>query len=165
MPEAGNEYERHQIESLLQSKQIATARGVGLLLSPVDDRGYTIQTAAVFPAMQANGINLQQIVRVFGSESFLDQVYDSVQSAEIIVADVSDANADLMYVLGLCHGLRRCPILIATQTTELPFNLDALRCVRFEMSADGIFRLREQLERAIRVHLSASRPKDPPAVR
>jgi hypothetical protein len=159
MSDAGNEYERHQIESLLQSRAAAISRGVGLFLAPVSDLFYDIHVGAVLPAMQSSGLNKTEMIRVFGSESFLTEVCDWVLSAELFVADVTQCNADLMYVLGLCHGLRRCPILIATEATELPFNLDALRCVRFVPSKEGIFNLRENLERVIRIYLAATRPK------
>ncbi len=107
--------------------------------------------------MKANGINTVEVVRVFGSESVLSEVCWWVQSAEVIVADLTGSNADLMYVLGLCHGLRRCPLVISQAALELPFNLAALRCISYEQGREGMWELRDNLKRAIRVFLTASR--------
>src|SRR3954447_21431415 len=112
MAEKRADYEHHQIESLLLSKEGRLDSGVGLFLVPQDHNSQTVYDAAVAPAMRANGLNEVAAVRVFGSDSQLSEVCWWVQTAEVIVAELSTVNADIMYVLGLCHGLRRCPLII-----------------------------------------------------
>ena len=41
----------------------------------------------------------------------------------MIVADLGILSADLLYILGLAHGLGRCPLLLTQNANELPFNL------------------------------------------
>lgn len=108
----GSEYERHQIESLLQIHPNRPRDDNALFLMPVDDHSQRVYDMAVLPALSANGFKNASAVRVFGSESPISEICQWIQSAQIIVADISTTNADLMYVLGLCHGLRRCPLLI-----------------------------------------------------
>jgi hypothetical protein len=154
MPDHGAEYERHQIESLLGTKDGRLDRDVGMYLSPEHELFEQVHDIAVAPALRSNGINKSAIVRVFGSESLLSDVCLWVQTARVVVADLTATNADLMYVLGLCHGLRRCPLLIMQENTEVPFNLGALRCVEYAYTNEGLWTLREQLERAIRIVLA-----------
>jgi hypothetical protein len=94
---------------------------------------------------------------VFSDLSSLAEVCQFVQTAEVIVADVSDLNPSVMYVLGLCHGLGRCPIALTRRTDQLPFNLRVLRGVEYANTKDGLFELRERLERVLRVFLLAAR--------
>jgi hypothetical protein len=75
----------------------------------------------------------------------------------VIIADTSQLNAAVLYVLGLCHGLRRCPLMIARSPVELPFDLGALRCLRYHPHRDGLLELRENLSRALRIFLTSSR--------
>jgi hypothetical protein len=157
MPRGASEYERHQIESLLQTRDTPIDPGLGLFLAPDDERFRGIHDAAVAPAMHANGINQAEIVRVFGSDSLLSDVCWWAQRAEVIVADLSAMSPDVMFVLGLCCGLRRCPLIIAQPPIDLPFNLAALRCISYEPDNDGLGELREDLSRAMRVFLSAAR--------
>jgi hypothetical protein len=52
----------------------------------------------------------------------------------------------------------RCPLLIARDPAALPFNLAALRCLAHETTTQGLYFLREELTRRIRVFLvSASK--------
>ena len=73
---------------------------------------------AVLPAMRKNGLNNVAPVWVFGSDSQLREVVRWLRAAHVIVADLTYLNPDLMYVLGLAHGLGRCPILIHHEDTE-----------------------------------------------
>jgi hypothetical protein len=149
-------YERLQIESVLQAESHGGIEdGVGLFLMPAGERMMTVHDVAVLPAMRRNGLNIVEPVEVIGSESQLRDVTRWLRAAQVIVADVSWLNPDLMYVLGLSHGLRRCPLLIYQEGTELPFNLYALRFIEYKHTPEGLIHLRNRLDRAIRVLLTA----------
>jgi hypothetical protein len=149
-------YERLQIESLLQAESHGgVEEGVGLFLMPADERMMVVHDVAVLPAMRRNGLNQVQPVEVIGSESQLRDVTRWLRAAQVIVADLTRLNPDLMYVLGLAHGLRRCPLMIYEEGTELPFNLYALRFVEYKRGSEGMIHLRNRLDRAIRVLLTA----------
>lgn len=131
--------------------------GVGLFLAPDGVAFRLVYDTAVAPAMRSSKLNQTKIVRVFGSESLLSEVVFWLQTAQVIVADLTTVNADLMLVLGLCLGMHRCPLLIAEEPTELPFNLGALRCIYYDSNKEGLVQLRKDLTRAIRIHLTASK--------
>jgi hypothetical protein len=156
-------YERLQIESLLQSAPPpAIEPGSGLaIFGDSSPYGRHVYDTAVAPAMRMAGLNRTDIVLAFDQDSTLAAVCRYVQMAEAIVADVTDQNPSVMYVLGLCHALGRCPILITGGGDEtLPFNLRALRHLRFAAHKGGLLHLREELARALRVFLAAASNAD-----
>lgn len=155
-----SQYERLQIESLLPGREWGIEEGNGVFLMPEEERSGRVLDAAVLPAMQKNGLNAKGAAIAFDSGASLCEVARVVQSAEVIVADVTGWNADLVYVLGVCHGLGRCPILIAAGVMELPFNLMALRSIEYSEDDKGLWELRKQLTRAIRVFLAAGRVRE-----
>jgi hypothetical protein len=160
MPDGASEFERHQIESLLQSEQRLIERGLGLSLLPAGPDFDYMHKTAILPAMRECGLDAARRFCAFDSDSELAKVTQWVQIAEVIIADVTAENAEVMYALGLCHGLRRCPILV-TQTPDIvPFNLFALRRIEYVNDQNGLLKLRENLTRAIRVFLAASRASD-----
>ena len=155
-------YERMQIDSMLHPRDGANVqRGVAVFLAPEGAAAEHVYDAAVGPALRENGLNRVSVVRVFNSDSALVDVSRWLLTAEIVVAELSTAtNGDLMYALGLAHGLGRCPLLLVQRNAELPFNLAGLRHVQYTRSQNGLLTLREDLTRAIRVFLAATRAND-----
>ena len=154
--------ERFQIDSMLQPRDGAKVEaGVALFLCPESPSANHLYDLAVGPALRANDLNRVSVVRVFNSDSALVDVSRWLLTAEIIVAELSTAtNGDLMYALGLAHGLGRCPLLLVQRHAELPFNLAGLRHVQYTRTPNGLLTLREDLTRAVRVFLAAARAND-----
>src|SRR5688572_23372676 len=128
-------YERSLIDAVLgapypAAQQQRLEAGLALVLVPLMDRRDELLRVAVEPALRANHLNVRGVRVVFDDETPLPIAADWVGRAEVIIADVSQLNAAVLYVLGLCHGLRRCPLMIARSPVELPFDLGALRCLR-----------------------------------
>lgn len=152
-------YERLQIESVLRSAGIARVPETGLHLMTVHEESRRVFDVAVQPAMLKNGLNVSETVIVFDSSSDLAECARHVLEAEVIVADVGNISADLLYMLGLSHGLGRCPLLLTQDASTLPFNLAALRWLEYRADLRDLVELREHLTRAIRVFLLATRSK------
>ena len=154
-------YERSQIDAVLSPPAPPTERriecGLALVLMPDIAERERVLSLAVEPALRANHLNVRGLRVVFDDETPLPIVADWVGRAEVIVADVSQLNAAVLYVLGLCHGLRRSPLMIARSPVELPFELGALRCLRYRTHRDALLELREDLTRALRIFLAAAR--------
>jgi hypothetical protein len=155
-------YERLQIDSLLHPRDAAKVQpGVAVFLSPKTHSLQHLYDIAVGPALRENGLNRVDVARVFTSDSPLVEVSRWLVTAEIIIAELSAVtNGDLMYTLGLAHGLGRCPLLLVQRDAELPFNLAGLRHVQYTRSTSGLVTLREDLTRAVRVFLASARAND-----
>ena len=99
---------------------------------------------------------------IFKPGLILSQVWESIRTAEVIVADVSGQNPNVIMELGLCYGIQRNPILLLRDPAELPFNLRSLRYIKYENNAGGIARLKDDLTTAIQEFLAAVRslPED-----
>jgi len=152
-----SDFEKMQIGSLLGQRNHLVHPELGLFLMPLTDAADFIFTTAVRPAMHNAGLPTQQMEAFFTSSTALNDVVGLLIRAEAIVVDLTDFNADVAYVLGIAHAMGRCPIMIARSPLNLPFNLEALRCIAYENSVQGIHELREELTRALRVFLAAAR--------
>src|SRR3954447_26981680 len=107
--------------------------------------------------MAANGIEAHKAEDIYQPGSILAQVWRCIRTAEVIVADVSGINPNVIYELGLCYGLHRCPILLVRDPAELPFNLRSLRYIKYENTVAGAELLKTELTRAIQEFLAAAR--------
>jgi hypothetical protein len=149
-------YERDLIAAFLPRSTPPMEPGVALVLMPDTIAHREIYWAAISPALTECGFRPASRGEAFDSRSSLDVAMRCVNNAEVIVADVTGGNADVLYMLGLCHGLGRCPLLISQDPATLPLGLGGMRCVEYIDDPPGHQWLREHLTRALRVFLAAA---------
>ena len=56
-------------------------------------------------------------------EGMLDQIYIQIAKADMIVADMSNQNANVFYEVGYAHALDKRVILITNSASDIPFDL------------------------------------------
>ena len=152
---AASPFERNLIDEALHSDLAPVEKGIALVLTPDSADFRIIRDAAIWPALSACGF-MPTPDLAFDSGSSLSYVARWVRGAELIVADVTGVNADVMYALGLCHGLGRYPLLTSQDPDALPFGLRSLRCISYWNDTGGLWVLREDLARAVRVFVASS---------
>tara|TARA_R110000782_G_scaffold102483_5_gene189509 strand:+ start:12634 stop:14622 length:1989 start_codon:yes stop_codon:yes gene_type:complete len=154
-------FERLQTESILQGDGVDIHPGLGFVLLPHTPEFEDIYKHAVQPAMEKSGIQPLKANDIFEPGSILNQVWNQIRHAEVIVADLSTSNLNVIFELGLCFGIRRSPILLVRDAKELPFNLRNLRHIEYTNDVGGISKLRTKLESSIASFLAEVRkPRD-----
>jgi hypothetical protein len=150
-------FERGQCESILPGDEVRIIRGSGLVLMPRTEEFRRIFDEIIGPAMLENGITAMLAEDISKPGPILNQVWDAIRSSEVIVADVSGLDRNVIYELGLCLGLRRFPIVLGRDPGPLPFHLRSLPFIRYENTASGGDALRKELSETIKGFLAASR--------
>jgi len=138
-------FERLQTESVLQGHGIEIERGTAFVLMPHTDEFRDIFNYSIKPAMDANGILVKKAEDIYKPGSILAQVWERIRRAEIILADLTERNPNVILELGLCYGIQRCPILLVRNAEDVPFNLRNLRYIEYENTAKGSEDLKRKL--------------------
>src|SRR5947208_17069874 len=74
-----------------------------------------------------------------GVGSITDQIYKALSAASVIVADVSNATANVMYEVGVGSAMNKPLILVATSSRDIPADLAGFRMVIYEPSSPAEF--------------------------
>lgn len=77
-----------------------------------------------------------------------DQIFSAIRDEDLVIADLSGANPNVMYELGLRHMTGKCTIQIG-EKTRLPFDVSTIRTILFTRTPAGIMQGRKQLAKAI----------------
>lgn len=62
----------------------------------------------------------------------LEVLYKAIETSDLIICDVSEANLNVMYELGYAHALRRPVIVISDQTTPVPIDLHGVQSLIYD---------------------------------
>lgn len=56
-------------------------------------------------------------------------IWKMIQEAKVLVAELTEKNANVFYELGLAHALGKPVVLIADNLGDVPFDLQSLRVI------------------------------------
>jgi len=83
---------------------------------------------------------------VFGSSVIMDDIRNSIGTADIVVADLTGKNANVFYEVGICHTVDKPVLLMAQSIEDVPFDLRHRRVLLYEYSPRGCKKLEKVLQ-------------------
>lgn len=85
-----------------------------------------------------------------GCRNIVDDIMQGILSADVIIADVTGNNSNVMYELGVAHCAGRKVIMITQDSREnLAFDIRQYRTIRYSLTPDGLSRLIAEIERTL----------------
>jgi hypothetical protein len=103
------------------------------VLMPFGDDFDDVFSGLIKPALEGAGFEVSRADLSLNQRQILKDIIDGISSADLIVADLSGLNANVMYELGLSHAMGRRVIMITRSIDELPFDLQAYRANEYSV--------------------------------
>ena len=122
------------------------------VLMPFQDRFFETYEAAIVPAVSRCGLTPKHAGEIFGNSEVIEDIWDSICSARVIVVDVTGRNANVFYELGICHTLGKECVVITQTDADVPFDIRHRRFLRYDPTKTNL--LTSNLERTIRAVLT-----------
>ncbi len=102
------------------------------------------------------GLRCERADDIYDISGVMQSVWEGINRACLIIADLTDRNPNVFYELGIAHTLGK-PVIILTQTMDfVPFDLRHLRCIVYSYKPSEIKKLEKALERTVGTVLSSS---------
>jgi len=87
------------------------------------------------PAIEKTGLKaVRADADIFGTGKIMDQVWDGITSAKVLVAELTTRNPNVFYELGLAHALEKPVVLVSSREDDVPFDLQHIRVIYYDMS-------------------------------
>ncbi|WP_369202093.1 hypothetical protein [Streptomyces sp. PU-14G] len=102
----------------------------------------------VLLACSAFGVVPVRADRMSEMGDITEQICRNVLLADVVIADVSGGNANVMYELGMRHVSGK-PTIHIGEYGQLPFDISPIRTIHFVRSASGLIDARKELESAL----------------
>ncbi len=144
--------------------------------SKVRKRANDIMESILNPIAKEVGYNVERADLLTG-ESIIDDIIDMIRYADIVVADLTDCNPNVLYELGIRMAIKgRCFSIIKEEYVKsLPFDISHLRAIPYKLDSfsstdDFRKRVRERIKSLINkpfkplVHLSSGERSLPPSL-
>lgn len=101
---------------------------------------------AISPLANQRGMSVDASHQLDNPGSITNQVVRKLIDSELVVADLTDLNPNVMYELAIRHATLQPVVIIAETETLLPFDISLERTIFYDRDAYGISDLKDRLE-------------------
>lgn len=101
------------------------------------------------PACDAVGLSPVRADSLSRAGEITEQIFRRIRDDDVVIADLTGANANVMYELGLRHTRDKLTVQIG-EYGRLPFDVNVIRTVQFSRSEIGLINARNELTKILR---------------
>lgn len=100
------------------------------------------------PILSKFGLEPKRANDLFGQD-IMEDIWFGINSAFIVIADVTGRNANVFYELGIAHTLDKNIIILTQNEGDVPFDISRYRYINYADNIDGYELLEELLPKFI----------------
>lgn len=108
-----------------------------------------VYTDALRPTIEAIGYEPVRVDELSHPGVILNDIWAQITEASAVIAEVTDANPNVYYEVGVAHALRKPTVLLAQRGTKLPFDLGPHRCIFYDNTIAGRAKLLDSLKNSL----------------
>lgn len=101
-------------------------------------------------AVEGQGLTCRRGDDILQAGDIIGQIWSSLIRARLVIADLTGANGNVLYELGLAHMMGHQAILLAQDISSVPFDLRQQRHIIYSPSESGLQKLTAALAQAIK---------------
>lgn len=92
-------------------------------------------TAIYEPAIQKAGLTpIRADADIFGTGKIIDQIWQGINRSKVLVAELTNRNPNVFYELGLAHALNKPVVLVCSNESDVPFDLQHIRVIYYDVT-------------------------------
>lgn len=109
----------------------------------------SLYSEVIKPLAESMELDAYRADDVYKPGIILQDIIRGILEAEVVIAEITPANANVFYELGFAHALEKPTILLAERGGELPFDIRSYRCIFY----DNTIRGKTDVETNLKKHL------------
>lgn len=113
------------------------------------DAGFNPVYASLQGAVTGMGMTCQRGDDIWDHDHIIQDVVSLIGKAKVVVCDLTGRNPNVFYETGIAHTLGRDVILIAQAAADVPFDVAAIRHIRYLPNQQGLTQLASDVIRRL----------------
>ncbi|MCP5141960.1 MAG: hypothetical protein H6980_06380 [Gammaproteobacteria bacterium] len=108
------------------------------MLMPFSDQLLPVYTDHVKKVVEKEGFNIKRGDDLFTSHEIMKDVWKSIVGSQAVIAECTGRNPNVFYEIGIAHAIGRPVILITQDEADVPFDLRAIRYIKYDFTPRGM---------------------------
>jgi len=113
---------------------LQTTSKLCFVMMPFSEAYDRVYRDLIVPAVQDAGLSAVRADEIPAAGFIMEQIRAAIQQSRLCIADVTDRNPNVLYEVGFAEAMRKPTILMASDLSQLPFDLSSRRVILY--SAD-----------------------------
>lgn len=116
-----------------------TEKPFAFVLMPFDSSFNDVYRLGIQAAADELGIIANRVdEQVFHKEGILERIYNQINAADFIIADMTGKNPNVFYEVGYAHAKNKLCVLLTASADDIPFDLRHHRHIVYGKSISGL---------------------------
>jgi hypothetical protein len=137
------------VRPLFRGRDFVVDERLCFVLMPFSKELAALYQNHIRAAVESQGLTCMRADELFSPGQVMEQIWEEMNRAGLIIADLTGKNPNVFYELGIGHTLGKPVILMAQSENDVPFDLRHLRFIRYEFTPHGCPQLEEDLRKAV----------------
>jgi hypothetical protein len=126
------------------------------VLMPFAEQMRPIYDDHIRPIVESEELSCLRADEIMGTNVITWDIWEKVNRARFIIADLTGRNSNVFYEVGIAHTLGKEVILLTQSMNDVPFDLKALRCIVYSYTPRGMRDMEKKLRYTIKEIMRSS---------
>jgi hypothetical protein len=124
------------------------------VLMSFDPKHRPIYDDHILKVAKSLNLNAKRADDFFTTHHVMSDVWTAINTTRLVIADCTGRNPNVFYEIGVAHTLGRPVVLITQQSSDVPFDLQAIRYIQFDYTPPGMTKFEKQLSSTLQSELN-----------
>lgn len=126
------------------------------VLMPFDKKFQPVYDDHIKPTVEGARLRCERADDIHGASVITWDIWERINRARFLIAELTDQNPNVFYELGLAHALSKDVILITQSMDFVPFDLKTIRCIVYDFTPRGMQEFQKTLSKTIAATMKAA---------
>ncbi len=115
------------------------------VLMPFSEDFDSVYGMIIKPALEDCGFDVARADDLESQQNILKTVLAGISGSDLIVADLTNSNANVFYELGIAHTIGKPVVLLTQSISDVPFDLQSYRLIQYNVHISGLNEARKAI--------------------
>ncbi|MCW4011285.1 MAG: hypothetical protein NWF05_11830 [Candidatus Bathyarchaeota archaeon] len=137
-------------QPIFKSRNFNTDKDSCFVLMPFQPNFERIYKDHIKPTIEKSSFAVIKANDLYTTSAIVEDIWEQINKARLIVADVTGKNANVFYELGIAHTVGKDTVILTQDENDVPFDLRHYRFFKYDDTEQGWKELDECLEQILK---------------
>jgi hypothetical protein len=138
-----------RIDPIFTKRKFTAESDLLFVLMPFTEELEVIYADHIKKVAQKLNLRCRRADDIFSNSVIIEDIWDFINRARLIIADLTNKNPNVFYEVGLAHVVGKPVVLITQSIDDIPFDLRHLRHIVYEYTPRGMQKFEETLQNTV----------------